>query len=560
LIQADLAKTYRSIASEGTDWFYHGPFATAVEAWSQKNGGLITVRDFADYKTVRRNPIRTQYRGFEVIGFPPPSSGGVHVGQILNILENFELKNSTANEYQETLHIVAEAMKLAFADRAFWLGDPDYIKVPTGLVDTAYGKQLAHLISLEKATPVKSHGTPPDHLDRFFEKHTTHIAAADSAGNWVAITTTLNTSFGSKVIVPGLGVMLNNQMDDFSIAPGVPNAFGLVGGNHNAVAGGKRPLSSMSPTIILKDGQPVLTIGAAGGPTIITQVVCTIIQHLDFGMPIEQAVRAARIHHQWSPGKLLVEDSLDSQTIEYLKKQGHELEVISGLGATQAISFDQTTAKFTGIADPRVGGSSASGRIGDQLNDEEGFISLFDGKSFEGWEGNMKYFRIVDGAIVAGDLTQGIPNNEFLCTKSEFSDFELRFEAKLVGPGDNAGVQFRSQRIPGNHEVKGYQCDVGMIGGGRSVWGALYDESRRNKFLVEAPVDSLKFVKQGNWNAMRVVAQGPRIQIFVNEHLITDYKETEAGIDLRGIIGLQIHSGPPAEAWYRNIRLKALSK
>lgn len=191
---------------------------------------------------------------------------------------------------------------------------------------------------------------------------------------------------------------------------------------------------------------------------------------------------------------------------------------------------------------------------------EQGFSPLFDGKSFEGWEGNMKFFRIEEGAVVAGSLKDKIPNNEFLCTKDKYSDFELRLDAKLVGDGDNAGVQFRSQRIPNHHEVIGYQCDIGMMGKDRSIWGALYDESRRKKFLVESPVDSLKIIKPGDWNRLRVIAQGPKIQIYVNDHLMSDYEEKDAEIATSGIIGLQIHSGPPAEAWYRNVRIKDLSK
>jgi Domain of Unknown Function (DUF1080) len=195
-----------------------------------------------------------------------------------------------------------------------------------------------------------------------------------------------------------------------------------------------------------------------------------------------------------------------------------------------------------------------------EADSEQGFKPLFDGKTFDGWEGNMKFFRIEENAIVAGNLKEKIPNNEFLCSKEKYADFELRLDAKLVGQGDNAGVQFRSQRIPNHHEVIGYQCDIGMMGKDRSIWGALYDESRRKKFLVEAPVDSIKSVKANDWNKIRVIAEGPKIQIFVNDQLMTKYVEEDSQIEKTGIIGLQIHSGPPAEAWYRNVRLKNLSK
>lgn len=190
--------------------------------------------------------------------------------------------------------------------------------------------------------------------------------------------------------------------------------------------------------------------------------------------------------------------------------------------------------------------------------DETGFKPLFDGKSFEGWEGNMKFFRIEQAAIVAGNLNEKIPNNEFLCTKQRYENFELRLDAKLIGQGDNAGVQFRSERIPNHHEVIGCQCDIGLIGKDRSIWGALYDESRRKKFLAETPVDSFKQIQQGDWNQLRIIANGNQIQIYVNGAKTVDYTEDDKQIAKSGIIGLQIHSGPPAEAWYRNIRIKPL--
>ncbi len=359
IVQQDLANSYRKIAERGPSWFYNGPFATRVEQWMQANGGILTSRDFANYVTVRRTPIRTSYRGYEIVGFPPPSSGGVHVAQILNMLESFDLRQLNEENPAKMKHVVAEAMKIAFADRAYWLGDPDYIDVPRGLVDKSYAASLAKQIKVDQTVLVESYGTPPNSASDFFERHTTHIAAADKEGYWVAITSTINTTFGSKVIVPGLGVVMNNQMDDFSIAPGVPNAFGLIGGENNAVAGGKRPLSSMSPTIVLKDGHPVMTVGAAGGPKIITEVVWAIINHLDLGMPVDEAIAAPRIHHQWSPDRLLVESTLDDQIAEQLETLGHEIVRSTNVGITQAISFDPKTKLFAGAHDPRTTGSAA---------------------------------------------------------------------------------------------------------------------------------------------------------------------------------------------------------
>ena len=359
LIQSDLANTYRQIAEHGPAWFYNGPFAKQTADWMKHHGGIMTEADFANYQTVIREPVRSTYRDFEIIGFPPPSSGGVHVAQILNMLESFDLKKLHQQDPATMYHVVGEAMKLAFADRAEWLGDPDFVDVPRGLIDQAYADQLAAKIKLDRASNF-SFGKPPGHEDQFFERHTTHIAAADTEGNWVAITSTVNTTFGSKVIVPGLGVVMNNQMDDFVAIPDQPNAFGLIGGSRNAVEARKRPLSSMSPTIVLKNGQPVVTLGAAGGPKIITQVVNALIHHLDLGYPIDQAIARPRIHHQWSPDVLMVERGMDQQVIDSLKQKGHEVRIISGSGICQAIAIDSTGKQLTGAADPRTS-SSAGG-------------------------------------------------------------------------------------------------------------------------------------------------------------------------------------------------------
>ena len=355
LKQTDLAKTYRAIATEGTKWFYEGPFASMTEEWMAANGGIMTAKDFSNYVVKLRTPIRTQYRGHTIVGFPPPSSGGIHVAQILNILENFK----SLKEYSEPArtHLVVEAMKLAFADRAHWLGDADFAKVPRGLIDKGYAKQLAARIDLEKATLVKSHGNPPESDGHFGEKHTTHIAAADAEGNWVAITQTVNTTFGSKVIIPGTGVVMNNEMDDFSVAPGIANAFGLIGAEANSVAPGKRPLSSMSPTIILKDHSPMMTVGAAGGPKIITQSLLATLRVIDLGMPLEQALAHPRFHHQWSPDRILLESNLPAKIEEQLQAMGHKTIRSRTVGVSQAILLDRN-GNFRGAHDPRVPGKA----------------------------------------------------------------------------------------------------------------------------------------------------------------------------------------------------------
>lgn len=359
LKQPDLAESYRQMAKHGVDWFYRGPFAERVGRWMAKHGGILTAKDFAAYEAKRRQPIKSEYQGYTVVGFPPPSSGGIHVAQILNMLDRFDLKSLHAEDPSQVVHVMAEAMKIAFADRAYWLGDADFAKVPRGLVDRNYCRELGERIQLDSRADVPSHGLPPNWQTNLFGKHTTHIAAADSAGNWVAITATVNTTFGSKVIVPGTGIVLNNEMDDFSAHPGTPNAFGLVGAENNSIAPGKRPLSSMSPTIVLDSkGQPVLTLGTAGGPRIITQVVSVIVNYLELGMELKDALAAPRFHHQWLPDHVQVESKLPTAIQEKLRGLGHELNVVTHVGITQAIARNND-GTLTGVNDPRVPGKAA---------------------------------------------------------------------------------------------------------------------------------------------------------------------------------------------------------
>ena len=356
--QPDLAKTYRAVAEQGPAWFYRGPFADATAGWMRENGGLLTAKDFQSYEAKVRDPVRTTYRGYDIVGFPPPSSGGVHVAQILNILENFDLKKMGAGS-ADFIHVVTEAMKLAFADRAHWLGDADFAPVPRGLVAKDYAARLAKKIRLDRATPVPQHGTPERAEQDTFGKHTTHFSTADAAGNWVACTATINTSFGSKVVVPGTGVVLNNEMDDFSALPGATNFFGLVGAEANAIAPGKRPLSSMSPTIVLRDGRPILSVGAAGGPTIISQTLLAILNVIDFGMPVDAALAQPRFHHQWQPDELKLERRAGTDVARELEKRGHKVSLVDALGATQAVGAGDGSEKFRGAHDPRVDGQAA---------------------------------------------------------------------------------------------------------------------------------------------------------------------------------------------------------
>jgi gamma-glutamyltranspeptidase/glutathione hydrolase len=390
LKQPDLAATYRAIAGQGSEWFYRGPFAATTATWMRTDGGIMTAADFASYQVALRDPVTTTYRGCQVVSFAPPSSGGVHVVEMLNILEHFDLASL---DEATRLHVIAEAMKLAFADRAHWLGDPDFARVPRGLVSKKYATSLAKKINLAHAVEVPSHGLPPNWKNDYFrpvkgragiplpadrsgagdgahgvtrptdvatsDKHTTHFSVADAEGNWVACTATINTSFGSKVVIPGTGVVMNNQMDDFSVQPGVPNAFGLIGAVANAVAPGKRPLSSMSPTIVLKNGQPIIALGAAGGPKIISAVLMELVAMIDLGQSPAEAIAAPRIHHQWSPGELMVEKSLPENLKTALEQRGHKLQELNALSVSHIVARSPDGRGFIGVADPRASGNAA---------------------------------------------------------------------------------------------------------------------------------------------------------------------------------------------------------
>ncbi len=362
LRQPDLAGSYRQMATNGVAWFYQGDFARRTAEWMKAQGGMITAADFARYEVVPREPVRGTYRGHEIVSFPPPSSGGVHVIEILNILEGFDLA-AMGDGSPEFAHVVAEAMKLAFADRARWLGDPDFARVPRGLVSKEYAAELARRIRLDRASVVAAAGTPPGADREWFtrerNRHTTHFSTADTEGNWVACTASLNTSFGSKVVVPGTGILLNNHMDDFSAQPGVPNYFGLVGAEANAIEARKRPLSSMSPTLVLRDGRPILSVGAAGGPTIISQTLLAILRTIDFKRPPREALAAPRLHHQWKPDELHVERAWGEAAIAELRRRGHTVSVDASIGAAQAVGRD-AEGRWSAAADPRGEGAAGA--------------------------------------------------------------------------------------------------------------------------------------------------------------------------------------------------------
>ena len=346
--QPDLSATLKTIAEDGGESFYRGRIAAAIVSTVQSSGGVITRDDLKNYKPLWREPLIGSYRDRRVITMPPPSSGGVAILQMLNILEGYNL-GRMEHDSSAYLHLVTEAMKHAFADRAQFLGDPDFVHVPVGkLTAKDYAAWVRRRISPEKTQPTTFYGY--HHYDA--EKGgTTHFNVVDRFGNAVSCTQTVNTRFGSKLLAAGTGIVLNNEMDDFAIHGAVGNIYGLIGNEANALQPKKRPLSSMAPTIVLRAGRPELVVGAAGGPRIISATLQTILNVLDFHMPVSSAVEAPRIHHQWIPDRLNFEAGISPQTRKELEERGHTLRQQSALGVAQAIARQGT--QFTGAADSR---------------------------------------------------------------------------------------------------------------------------------------------------------------------------------------------------------------
>lgn len=316
----------------------------------QKNGGLITKEDLAAYKAVERTPISGDYRGYQVYSMPPPSSGGIHIVQILNILENFDMKKYGFGS-ADAMQIMAEAEKYAYADRSEYLGDPDFVKVPwQALTNKAYAKSIAEQIDINKAKP--SSEIRPGKLAPYESNQTTHYSVVDKDGNAVAVTYTLNTTFGTGIVAGESGILLNNQMDDFSAKPGVPNVYGLVGGDANAVGPNKRPLSSMSPTIVVKDGKTRLVTGSHGGSLIITTVLQMVVNSIDYGMNVAEATNAPRFHHQWLPDELRVEKGFSPDTLKLLEAKGQKVALKEAMGSTQSIMVGPD-GELYGASDPR---------------------------------------------------------------------------------------------------------------------------------------------------------------------------------------------------------------
>ncbi|MGA7568891.1 MAG: gamma-glutamyltransferase [Terriglobales bacterium] len=366
--QPELARTLERIAKNPDD-FYHGAIARELAANIRKGGGLITAEDLATYEVKEREPVRGSYRGYEIIGAPPPSSGGVALIEILNILEGFDLAKF-GNRSAEDIHLEVEAFRRAFYDRADFMGDPDFAKVPVAqLIDKKYAAAWRESIDPEHASVSKDLKRPSifSELEREAKsrpiairepENTTHYSVVDAEGNAVSVTTTLNDSFGSRVTAEGLGFLLNDEMDDFTSKPGVPNTYGLIQGPANAIGPGKRPLSAMTPTIVLKDGKLFLVLGSPGGPTIITTVANVLIGVVDFSLDIQEAVNAPRFHHQWLPDQILVEDRLSPDTMNLLRSEGHKLRVAHFWGDAECIMVDPVTGERLAGTDGRNNGKA----------------------------------------------------------------------------------------------------------------------------------------------------------------------------------------------------------
>jgi gamma-glutamyltranspeptidase / glutathione hydrolase len=367
LKQPELARTLERIAKNPDD-FYHGSLARELAAAIHKGGGLITAADLARYEVKEREPIRGSYRGYDIISAPPPSSGGVALVEILNILEGFDLAKF-GNRSADAIHLEAEAFRRAFYDRADFMGDPDFAKIPVPqLIDKKYAAAWRDSIDPNHASVSKDLKRPVfGELERVAQsrptairepENTTHYSVVDAEGNAVSVTTTLNDSFGSRVTAEGLGFLLNDEMDDFAARQGVPNAYGLIQGPANSIGPGKRPLSAMTPTIVLKNGKLFLVLGSPGGPTIITTVANVLIGVVDFSLDIEEAVNAPRFHHQWLPNQILVEDRLSPDTMNLLRSKGHKLDVRHFWGDGECIMVDPKTGERLGASDGRNNGKA----------------------------------------------------------------------------------------------------------------------------------------------------------------------------------------------------------
>ncbi len=350
LKQPELARSLKRIAVQGADGFYKGKTARDIVKAVNEAGGSMSLQDLADYEAIARVPVKGDYRGYEIVSMPPPSSGGIHIIEILNILEGYPLGDYGQNSAQ-TIHLMAEAMQLAYADRAEYLGDSDFIDVPaSGLTSQAYADNLRTLIDPNKATPaatIKANNPLPYESDQ-----TTHFSIVDKDGNAIANTYTLNFSYGTGLVADGTGILLNNEMDDFSAKPGVPNGYGLIGGDANAVEANKRPLSSMSPTLVFKDNKPYIVTGSPGGSRIITTVTQIISNVIDHDMNIAEATHAPRIHDQWLPDEIRIEKALNVDTVKKLESMGHTVSPKSAMGSTQSIML--TPNGLYGSSDPRI--------------------------------------------------------------------------------------------------------------------------------------------------------------------------------------------------------------
>jgi gamma-glutamyltranspeptidase/glutathione hydrolase len=359
--QPELAATFARMIKNGPREFYEGKTAQLIEKSMQralKGQQWMTVRDLRNYKVVEREPLRTTYRGHEIITMPPPSSGGIAMIQMLNMLERYNLKELGFGSVRAT-HYKVEAMRRAFADRAHFLGDPDFVKVPVaGLTSRSYADRLAETINPERASTSREigHGNPA----AYESDETTHFTVVDRDGNVATNTYTLNDGFGNKITVEGAGFLLNNEMDDFAPKPGEPNAYGLIQGEANAVAARKRPLSSMTPTIVLKDGKLWFAIGSPGGPTIINTVTQIITNIVDHGMNIQQAIDAPRVHHQWLPDQVTYEPfGLVTDVMRRLEEMGHKfVERPRFMGDAEGIMIEDKTGVRLGGSDPRLDGRS----------------------------------------------------------------------------------------------------------------------------------------------------------------------------------------------------------
>ena len=541
IILPDLGATLQRIADHGTDGFYTGKTAELLAAEMERGGGFITLEDLARYRARPRVPIHFTYRGFDVYGPPPPSSGGTTLAMMLQILENYDLA-SLGRWSPETNHLMIEAMRRGYANRAAYLGDADFIDIPSRLTTKAFAKELAATINLDKATPSESLGPPITMAKESPE--TTHFSVVDGDGMAVSNTTTLQMSYGSGIVVTGAGFLLNNEMGDFNKQPGITDRKGTIGTPANLIVPEKRMLSSQSPTIVARDGRPYLVTGSPGGRTIINTVLCMVVNVIDFEMDLREAVDAPRTDHEWFPERVRFTGAADpahADMVEKLKALGHTIEATKSQGDSNSIILTEKGARAA--ADSSWGGASAA------KPPKPVWQSLFDGKTLTGWHqvGDGEWI-IEDGAII-GKTQTAAKLYGLLVSDKKYKNLRVKFTFKSLE--GNSGFYVRGH-IEKPDRAHGLQIEVDP----RNNTGGIYESYGRAWISKPDAAIVEKAYKLDDWNEMEILAQGGHVVTWLNGTRISEL-ENDPVVEPGHLI-MQMHSGNKLLVKFKDIQVLPL--